>query len=191
MIIYGASGHGKVIASIMGGAVTLFFDDNQNMKEFLNFDVLPYDENVSSNERVVVAIGDNIIRKQVVEKVLHSFGNVRHPRVLIDKSVIVGEGSQLLQGAVIQVDTEIGKHTIVNTSASIDHDCKIGDFCHIAPNATLCGNVSIGEGSFVGAGATIIPGVKIGKWAIIGAGSVILKDVPDNAVVVGNPGRML
>lgn len=191
MIIYGASGHGKVVASLMGRAVTLFFDDNSEITEFLSYPVFQYDKNIKSDEKLIVAIGENIIRKRISLLVAHSFGQVMHSSVLIDDSVTIGEGSQILQASVLQAGTIIGNHTIINTSASIDHDCVIGDFCHIAPNATLCGNVSVGEGSFVGAGATVIPGVKIGKWAIIGAGSVIIKDVPDNAVVVGNPGRML
>ena len=42
-----------------------------------------------------------------------------------------------------------------------------------------------------GAGAVVIQGVKIGKWAVIGAGAVIIEDVPDYAVVVGNPGNVI
>jgi acetyltransferase EpsM len=49
----------------------------------------------------------------------------------------------------------------------------------------------VGEGTQVGTGASIIPGVKIGKWASIGAGAVIVEDVPDFAVVVGNPGKII
>jgi acetyltransferase-like isoleucine patch superfamily enzyme len=37
----------------------------------------------------------------------------------------------------------------------------------------------------------VIKGIKIGTWAIIGAGAVIINDIPDNAVVVGNPGRII
>jgi acetyltransferase EpsM len=85
----------------------------------------------------------------------------------------------------------IGDHCIINTGVVVDHDCMINDFVHISPNATLCGNVTIGKGSWVGAGAIIIQGIKVGKNAIIGAGSVIIKDIPDNATVVGNPGKII
>ena len=80
---------------------------------------------------------------------------------------------------------------IINTSASIDHDCVIGDFAHISPNATLCGHVSVGKLSQIGAGSVIIQGVKIGKNVTVGAGSVIINDIPDNSVVVGNPGKII
>ena len=51
--------------------------------------------------------------------------------------------------------------------------------------------VEVGTGSHIGAGAVVIPEIKIGKWCIIGAGTVVIKDVPDYAVVVGNPGKVI
>lgn len=62
---------------------------------------------------------------------------------------------------------------------------------HICPGASLAGGVEVGEGSMVGIGSTVIQGVKIGKWATIGAGTVIVEDVPDFAVVVGVPGKII
>ena len=55
----------------------------------------------------------------------------------------------------------------------------------------MAGNVAVGEGTQIGIGAAVIQGVTIGKWATIGAGAVIIEDVPDFAVVVGNPGRVI
>ncbi len=92
---------------------------------------------------------------------------------------------------MINVDTKIGKHCIINTAASIDHECVLEDFVHISPNATLSGGVYVGEGTHIGSGAVIVPNIKIGKWATIGAGAVIIRDVPDYATVVGNPGRII
>jgi len=48
----------------------------------------------------------------------------------------------------------------------------------------------IKEGASIGANATILGGITIGKYALIGAGSVVTKDVPDYAVVIGNPGKI-
>ena len=54
-----------------------------------------------------------------------------------------------------------------------------------------CKPVLIREYAWVGAGATILPGVCIGRHAIVGAGSVVTKDVPDYAVAVGNPAKVI
>jgi acetyltransferase-like isoleucine patch superfamily enzyme len=67
----------------------------------------------------------------------------------------------------------------------------VEDYVHIAPRVVLCGNVQIGTGTLVGAGATVIPGKKIGRWVTIGAGSVVTRDIPDYAVAVGHPARVI
>ena len=54
-----------------------------------------------------------------------------------------------------------------------------------------CKPVLIREYAWVGAGASILPGVYIGRHAIVGAGSVVTKDVPDYAVAVGNPAKVI
>ena len=54
-----------------------------------------------------------------------------------------------------------------------------------------CKPVLIKEGAWIGAGATILPGVSVGKYAIVGACAVVTKDVPDYAVVVGTPARVV
>ena len=50
---------------------------------------------------------------------------------------------------------------------------------------------SVGKGASIGANATILAGVRIGEYGMVGAGSVVVKDVPDYAVVVGNPAKIL
>ena len=67
----------------------------------------------------------------------------------------------------------------------------LSDYVHISPNASIAGNVEIGEGSHIGIGAAVIPGVKIGNWVTVGAGAVVLKDIPDNATVVGNTAKVI
>lgn len=191
MIIFGASGHGKVISSIFEKEVNFFFDDDSSITKFVNREVLTYDSALKQDEKIIVAIGNNHIRKKVVDRVKHNFGTAIHSTAVVDRSVLIGDGSQLVHNSIIQAGTIIGEHCIINTGASIDHDCTIGDFCHIAPGATLCGNVTIGEGTLIGAGSTIIPGIKIGQWCTIGAGTVVINDVPDNAMVVGNPGKII
>ena len=54
-----------------------------------------------------------------------------------------------------------------------------------------CRPILIKKGAWIGAGATILPGICVGAHSIIGASSVVTKDVPDCAVVVGNPARVV
>ena len=196
MIIYGASGHAKVIIDCLQSQnlkVRAIFDDNPEVKNLLNYKVIyPYDPDLFPGEEMIVAIGNNKIRKRIVEKVSRSYHTpvaLARPTVIISDHVKIGGGSVILHGSVVQSSSKIGKFVIVNTSATVDHDCLLGDFVHVAPNATLCGCVSVGEGTLLGAGSVVIPMVKIGKWCVIGAGAVIIEDVPDYSVIVGNPGK--
>ncbi|NDA64217.1 MAG: acetyltransferase [Chitinophagia bacterium] len=195
MLLYGASGHGKVICSVLeqiAEPIMGFFDDNLSIVDLNGYKTLgSYDANLFSEEAVIITIGDNKVRKLIVQKVRHTFGKCISPSCYCDNLVSVGDGSVILQGSVIQRDTIIGKHVIVNTASSIDHDCTIGDYVHISPGATICGSVQIEEGTHIGAGASVIQNIKIGKWCVVGAGAVIINDIPDYSVVVGNPGRII
>jgi len=190
--LYGAGRHAKVIIDILESnnlTVSEIYDDNSEIKIFENIPVVQ--KNICSP--LIISIGNNIVRKKITE----NLSEINYHPAVYAKSAIVSDkaeidiGTVVMQGAVIQHSAKTGKHCIVNTSASIDHDCKIGDFVHIAPRATLCGNVEVGEGTLIGAGTVIIPNIKIGKWAVIGAGAVVIRDVPDYAVVVGNPAKII
>lgn len=191
MIIFGASGHGKVVKSACAEAIDFYFDDAIGLDQFSGVNVYPYNVDLATDSTLVIAIGDNRIRMKVANRVTHSFASVVASSAIVDDTVQIGEGSQFLHGCIVQADVEIGMHTIINTGASVDHDCKIADFCHVAPQTTLCGNVEIGKGSLIGAGSTVLPGVKIGEWCTIGAGSVVTKDIPNGATAVGNPAKII
>ncbi|HEV8084312.1 MAG TPA: acetyltransferase [Chitinophagaceae bacterium] len=192
--LYGASGHGKVIIEIleaMGIKIDGIFDDNDSIKSLINYPVQKFSQQLMQDKKMIVSIGNNLVRKKIVNVIIADYGIARHPSSIISPRCTLGEGSVIMAGVTINVNTRIGKHCIINTNSTVDHDCTLEDFVHISPNATLCGDVAIGEGSHIGASCVIIPGKKIGKYCIIGAGSVIIDDIPDFAVAVGNPGKII
>jgi len=194
MILYGASGHAKVIIDICEinkENITAIIDDNKDVTSLLNYPVIQIEQLKISKKKFIVSIGNNKARKQIVSQLQSDFDILIHPNTTIDKTATIDIGTVIMASSVINSSTKIGKHCIINTSSSIDHDCVIEDFVHISPKATLCGGVKIGEGSHIGAGAVIIPNIKIGKWCMIGAGSVIIEDIPDGKTVVGNPSRII
>lgn len=195
MLLYGASGHAKVIISCLQAnevSVTGIFDDDPSKKELGLIPVVgSYRYDYESQEQLIISIGANHIRKKVAAFIQHDFGTIIHPSALLDESVKVGEGSVVVHRVVLQADVKIGRHVIINTSVSVDHECIIEDFAHIAPGAILCGNIRVGEGTIIGAGTIVTPNLKIGKHCLIAAGSVITKNIPDFAIVRGNPARII
>lgn len=111
------------------------------------------------------------------------FASVLHDSAVLALDTRLGEGAQVMAGAVLQTGVTLDDDVIVNTRASLDHDCRIGRHCHVAPGATLSGGVAVGAGTHIGTGASIIQGVRIGAGCLIGAGSVVTRDLPDGAVL--------
>lgn len=193
-LLYGASGHARVVEECIKAndfKVVGVYDDDTNINSFNRIPFLGKYNKDKHTYPLIISIGNNEVRKRIAKRIKWLYGSVCHPSVCVSACTGIGEGSVVLHQAIIQVGCKIGKHVIVNTGASIDHECIIGDFVHISPQATLCGNVKVGEGTQIGANATILPGISIGNWVKVGAGAVIIDDVPDNSVVVGNPGRII
>jgi sugar O-acyltransferase (sialic acid O-acetyltransferase NeuD family) len=114
-----------------------------------------------------------------------------HESAVIAADAALGDGCQILPGAIVGPEARLGRAVIVNTKASVDHECVLEDGVEIAPGATLCGLVHAQRYAWVCAGATVLPRVRIGEGAIVGAGAVVRHDVPAGAVVVGVPAREL
>lgn len=195
MFLYGAGGHAKVIIDIldaMGVSVAGIVDDNPAAHKFMDIDV--FHEWTAACSPILISIGHNETRKAIAERLDTegaTFGWAVHPSAIISPHALIGEGSVVMQGCILQSCCCVGRHCIINTGASVDHECIIGDYAHISPHATLCGNVSVGEGTWIGACSVVIPGVKIGRWSVIGAGSVVCRDIPDGVVAYGSPCRVV
>jgi len=194
MVIIGASGHAKVIHDILqlSNIHLDYFYDDKKLVSVNGIEVKSPINLIPKNTKAIIGIGNNRLRKYLVgcyPSLIYQ--TAFHPKSIIDNSVTVSIGTVVMASATVNNSTSIGAHCIINTSSIIDHDCKVNDFVHISPGATLCGGVQVGLGSNIGANSVIIPNIKIGKWVSIGAGCVIINDIPDYAVVVGNPGKII
>lgn len=108
---------------------------------------------------------------------------------------------RILWGAVIPYQAEIGEGTIIGyqgIGVVIHKESVIGMNCHISQNVTLGGGGGpkgglpiLGNNVTIGVGAVILGNVHIGDNAIIGANSVVLSDIPENAIAVGVPAKVV
>lgn len=203
--IFGTGDHAKVVVDTIEKMerfnIVGYFDNQKHPGEILTgYPVLGKDEDIEKfRERIdagILAIGENQIRFRVSQFIKNlipdfNFFTAIDPFTSISKRVQIDQGAMIIAGAVINSDTKIGKHVIINTKASIDHDNRIGDFAFIAPGVITGGNVTIGKLAFIGIGAIIVPGVTIGEKTIIGAGSTVLCDIPANVLAVGSPAKII
>lgn len=123
----------------------------------------------------------------------------------------------ILPGAVIGVDCNICAHTMVESDVVIGDRVTVKSGVYLWDGITIEDDVFIGpcaafsndkfprskvypeqfartlirRGASIGANATILPGIVLGQFCMVGAGSVVTRDVPDYAVVMGNPAKIV
>jgi len=124
----------------------------------------------------------------------------------IGDDVKIGTFVEIQKGARVGNRCKISSHSFICEGVRLEDEVFIGHGVTFIndrfPRATTHGQLqteadwscvptAVKRGASIGSGATILCGVVIGERAIVGAGSVVTKDVPDGAIVAGNPARVL
>ncbi len=207
MLIIGAKGFAKEVLEILHQSNQLenivFYDDVSNDISEKLFDKFPVFTTSTEainyfktiDNQFTIGIGNPVLRKKLYDKFI-TFGgkytSTISPLASIGSyDIQIGEGTNILVGAILSNSVKIGKGSIVYYNSIITHDCCIGDFVEIAPAVKILGRCQIGSFTQLGANSTILPDIKIGENVIVGAGSVVTKDIPDNCVVVGVPAKII
>lgn len=101
------------------------------------------------------------------------------PTAHISRHALIGAGTIVMHGAIINAGARVGDNCIINTRALVEHDTIVEDHCHISTGAIVNGGVNIGAGSFVGSGSIIKEGVTLGKGCVVGMGLSVRHNQPD------------
>lgn len=201
LYVWGAGGHGKVVADAAGRGRTFsvrgFLDDDARRRgqAWQGLAVVGGLEALAGLEPdavVALGVGSNRARADLAARLLdHGRGlaTVVHPAAVVAAGAHLGEGTYVGPMAVVEADARVGRGCIVNTAAIVEHDCRIEDWAHLAPRAALGGGASVGRGAQVGMGAVVLPGLRLGPWAVLGAGAVMVRSLPGSSTAVGVPAR--
>jgi len=206
IVVIGAGGHAKVVvdALLLLDAELICLTDSDPAKQGKSVLGIPVvgDDTILTKyppDSVDLALGVGSVRvsrlrRQIFERLKQAgyhFKTFVHPGASIGREVVLGEGCQVMAGAVIQVGASLGVNVLINTLASVDHDCRIGDHVHVAPGAILSGHVAIGADCHIGCGATVIQGIRLGNGVQIGAGAAVVSHGNNETIILGVPGREL
>ena len=121
------------------------------------------------------------------------------PGAIIREQVSIGDAAVIMMGAIINIGAVVGRGTMIDMGAVLGGRATVGDHCHIGAGAVLAGVIEpasatpviVEDDVLIGANAVVIEGVHIGRGAVVAAGAVVIEDVPENAVVAGNPARVV
>jgi sugar O-acyltransferase (sialic acid O-acetyltransferase NeuD family) len=209
VVLWGATGQAKVLREALDPnthiIVALFDRDRSLVSPFDGVPLFQGEEGFvlwlaseadPGSVLALVAIGgdrgaDRLVLQARLAAAGLEIGTVVHPRAFVARDAEVGAGTQVLAQSAVGAQARLGQACIVNTGATVDHECVLGDGVHVGPGAHLAGCIAVGHCATIGTGAVVLPRVRIGARAVVGAGAVVLRDVPENAVVAGNPARML
>jgi sugar O-acyltransferase (sialic acid O-acetyltransferase NeuD family) len=209
IILWGGTGQAKVVRPIIehyGSKVVAVFDDTPNLPPpFLDVPlylgwggfqewIRGYFNRAEIGFCVTIGNPHGRVRVRFHERLIAEglqAATIAHPNAQIALNASIGEGCQLMAGAIVNPQARLGRQCIINTKSSVDHECILEDGVEVAPGATLCGLVHMGINAWVCAGATILPRISIGADAIVGAGAVVICDVPAGVTVVGVPAERI
>jgi sugar O-acyltransferase (sialic acid O-acetyltransferase NeuD family) len=130
------------------------------------------------------------IRDQLKEFGLSAV-TVIHPRAFVAPSAAIGDGCFIKAGAIIETNSSIGDMCIVDNGVVVAHDSNILSAVHLAPGVSTGGGVRVGSRTIIGIGSSIATGISIGENCIVSVGTAVTRDVSDNSVVEGVPGKVI
>lgn len=193
ILLLGAGGHASVLADILrqqGATIAGLVSPEmvparQTLAGLRHFrsddDVLAFDNNEYLLVNGIGSLPGQGLRFSLYRKFIaagYRFASVVAGSAVVSPYAMLGEGVQIMPGAIIQAGAIIGDNTIINTGAIIEHDCRIGADNHVAPGVTVSGQVETAANVHIGTGASIIQCIRIAEHAVIGAGAVVTRDVP-------------
>ena len=173
---------------------------NMNPKGFIAPSTVIYHPDLRLGKHVLV--GDRVIIYRAEDGGPVQLGD--HVAVLRDTAIETGFGGSISIGSTTwihprgQINAYLGS-IYVGSDVSIAPNCAIYSYDHsTAPHRPILeqpldtkGDIVIDDHAWLGVGVIVLSGVRIGKGAVIGAGSVVTKDIPDYAIAVGNPARVV
>ena len=118
---------------------------------------------------------------------------------------VIGQDCNICDGVFVENDVKVGDRVTVKCGVQLWDGVTLEDDVFVGPNVTFTNDpfprsrkppaqfsrTTVERNASIGANATILPGINIGRGAMVGAGAVVLRDVPNHAIVVGNPARIV
>lgn len=205
IVIIGAGGFAREIEALLP---TFLPDSKHRLKGFLGKDQgVPSENDLSDrllgdpetyspepNDRFVLAIGNMDARRRTVEALMSKgaeFLTLVHPTAYVAPTAKLEPGVLIYPFACVSNNARLATAVKLNYYASVGHDTQLGKYCLLAPYATVNGFGILADEVYLSTHSTVAPQVNVGYASKVSANSAVMKDVPDNSLVFGVPGRVV
>ena len=200
VILFGAGGHARSCIDVIEQEGTfqivgLVGKESEVGNEVNGYRVVADETNMPDliNEAnfALVAVGQILspeLRIKLKDQIIQAgfeLATVIAPTAYISPSAVIGAGTIVMHGAILNSGVQVGQNCIINSKALLEHAVSVKDNVHISTGAILNGNVSIDEGCFVGSGAVLKEGIIIGQRTVIGMGTILRKNLGPNQISYG------
>ena len=169
--IIGSGGHANSLIDLINSSkkykIIGYFDKKINTNIKLKY--LGDENQIKKNQFNFAAMGIGLALKpkqktQIIKKYLEigiRFPKLIHKYAYVSNTSIIEDGVQIFAGSIINSNTEIKCHSVINTGSIVEHDCYIGEHCFICPGSVILGSSKIGKNTIIGSKNIILPNTKV------------------------------
>lgn len=204
LAIVGGGDHGVQIAYVAESTghykVECFFDDFKTGKVLGDIEVAGKIADIKeayskgSFDEVILGIGYKhmAFKRSVYENLVSNgipFATLIHPTAIIHPTCKLHPGAVIYQGVILDINVEIGAHSIIHCGCIIAHDSKVEGHSFLSPGVNIAGYTTVGSLVHVGIGVTIIDRLQICPEVSIGAGSLVVENITRPGLYYGVPAK--
>ena len=199
LILIGAGGHARACIDVIEHLDTfdiagLIGNEEELQHECLGYRVIATDSDFAKLAKqyqyAIITVGQiesALLRQRFYDQAVvigFKLPTIISPTAHVSRHAVVGDGTMVMHGAIVNAGAKVGNNCIINTNALIEHDAIVADNCHISTGAIVNGAANIGFGSFVGSGSIIKQGTRLGSNSVVGMGITVRHDHTENSRIL-------
>jgi sugar O-acyltransferase (sialic acid O-acetyltransferase NeuD family) len=189
--VIGAGGFAREITCNFKKKSYDYFIHREFIKKYNLKYIKPLEELDIYKYSVLIAIGDQNIRKKIVDELpkdTEYYTYIDKRAYILDKPTIyIGKGSIITAGSILTTNIRIGEFNHINLNTTIGHDVIIGNYITTTPGVHISGETNIGNNCYFGCNSTVRNKINICDNVTIGMNSLVNKDIKEPGIYVGIP----
>ncbi len=206
ILLIGGGGHCKACIDVIEqenkyNIIGIIDRENMVGKTVLGYPVVDFDDNLekwlNKSKNVLITVGHikspelRIKLYNHVQKLGFFLPKIISPKAYVSKHAVIGKGTIVMHGVVVNANATIGNNCIINNQSLIEHDAEIGNHTHVSTGAKVNGGAIVGNNCFIGSGAIINQSINTCSDVVLGAGTLVTKDILKKGLYVGIPAKKI